>query len=129
MAHWNGKTWVDREVAYAGTCLYPRESSYTGLIALDPTHPSHAVISTDVDPSTGKDLGGTHEIFSATVGTDDDRSTITWKPLTSKSTHPNLRPIIVAGEGYSVLLWLRGPWKTYTDYQSDVVGWVLKRPD
>lgn len=50
----------DREVAFAGTCLYPRESSYTGLITLDPEDAQSVYISTDVDPSTGVSTGGTH---------------------------------------------------------------------
>ncbi|MEM6771954.1 MAG: glycoside hydrolase family 88 protein, partial [Bacteroidota bacterium] len=39
IASWDGKQWNDREIAYAGKCLYQRESSYTGLMAFDPTNP------------------------------------------------------------------------------------------
>ena len=58
IASWNGTRWIDREVAYGGKCLYDRESSYTGLIALDPVDPEVVFISTDVSPKTGKDRGG-----------------------------------------------------------------------
>jgi hypothetical protein len=51
-------------------------------------------------------------------------ASIDWKPVTMDSTVRNIRPIVVAGEGYRVLLWLRGPWETFTNYHSDVVGIV-----
>jgi len=128
IASWNGSKWVDREVAYAGKCLYPNESSYTGLIAFDAADPATVWISTDVAPATGKDLGGKHEIYSARVEAEDDTTTIRWQPVTSGSGERNIRPVAVAGEGYKVLLWLRGPWRTFVDYQSDIVGAVLERP-
>lgn len=128
IASWDGAQWIDREIAYAGKCLYPRESSYTGLMAFDPRDPTRVFISTDVNPSTGRDLEGTHEIFSADVKLNDSTASIQWNPLTANSEERNLRPIVVAGEGYKVLLWLQGPWNTYKDYNSDVVGQVLKRP-
>ncbi|MDH3345557.1 MAG: glycoside hydrolase family 88 protein [Kiritimatiellaceae bacterium] len=128
IASWNGKNWIDREVAYGGKCLYNKETSYTGLIALDPADPTQVVISTDVDPTTGKDLGGTHEIYVGNVGVDKGTSSIDWKPVTTGSEHRNIRPIIVSGEGYKVLLWLSGPWSTFRDYYSDVVGLVMEGP-
>ena len=128
IASWNGTAWTDREIAYAGKCLYTRESSYTGLMAFDPADPSKVAISTDVDPVTGKSLGGTHEIYVGNVGASNKISSIQWKPVTIGSGHRNIRPIIVSGEGYTVLLWLSGPWNTFTDYKSDVVGLVIACP-
>ncbi len=128
MAFWNGKRWIDREVAYAGKCLYSAESSYTGLIALDPVDPVKVAISSDVDPSTGRDLGGKHEIYAGHVGPGSNLPDISWKPVTQGSDVRNLRPIIVAGEGYKVLIWMRGEYRTYTDYDCDAVGLVLERP-
>ncbi len=111
IASWDGTKWIDREVAHAGKCLYDRESSYTGLITLDSLAPTHVVISTDVDPATGKDLGGKHEIYRAHVAANDDVSTISWQPITNRSPVRNLRPVIVSTTGYRIILWLRG------DYQ------------
>jgi hypothetical protein len=125
MAVWTGSRWIDREIAFAGTCLYPRESSYTGLLAFDPADPAQVFISTDVDPSTGKNLGGKHEIYTATIRAEEP---IHWTPITANSTERNIRPIVVSNEGYTVLLWLSGPWHTFTDYASDVVGEILKTP-
>ncbi|TGV04605.1 BNR-4 repeat-containing protein [Flavivirga rizhaonensis] len=128
LASWNGKKWVDREIAFAGKCLYTNESSYTGLLALDPEDPRNVFISTDVDPNTGKDLGGTHEIYSAKVKEKDDITSIKWKAITSNSKFKNIRPIVVYGEGYKVLLWLGdGHWNTFVDYKVNVKGLVLKR--
>ncbi len=124
LASWDGTRWHDREIAFAGKCLYPRESSYTGLVTLDPSDPRRVFISTDVDPSTGKDLGGTHEIYTATIGLDDDTNSITWHALTANSPQRNIRPIVTTGDGYRAVLWLAGPWRTYTDYESDVVGYI-----
>jgi hypothetical protein len=125
---WKGHKWNDREIAYAGKCLYKGESSYTGLLTFDPEDPTNVYISTDVNPSTGEDLGGKHEIYSAKIGVNDDISTIEWKALTSNSPHRNIRPIVVADEGYKVLLWLYGPWQSFTNYDSNVVGIILKKP-
>ena len=125
LAYWNGKAWQDRQIAYAGGCLYPAESSYTGLIALDPTDPSLVVISSNVDPENGAKCGGTHEIYATALR---GRSSIHWNAVTQGSKQTNIRPMIVAGDGYKVLLWLRGEYKTYTDYDCDAVGIVLERP-
>lgn len=128
IASWDGERWNDREIAYAGKCLYFWESSYTGLMAFDPEDPTKVYISGDVDPATGEDKGGKHEIYAATIEADDDISTIRWEAITSGSKHRNIRPIVVAGEGYKVLLWLQGPWFTFTSYDVDVVGKILERP-
>lgn len=128
IASWNGKQWIDREVAFAGKHLYPRESSYTGLITLDPTDPGSVFISSDVDPATGQDSGGKHEIYTAKIGPDDDIGTIEWKALTADSEHRNIRPVVVAGDGFKVVLWLSGPWNEYRDYYSEVAGLMLESP-
>tara|TARA_R110002049_G_scaffold307520_1_gene508217 strand:+ start:29635 stop:30117 length:483 start_codon:yes stop_codon:yes gene_type:complete len=129
LASWDGKKWIDREIAYAGKCLYERESSYTGLLTFDPADPRMVYISTDVNPSTGEYLDGKHVIYSAKIKNKDDISTIKWHPITSNSNYKNIRPIVVDGEGYKVLLWLGdGPWNTFTDYKVNVKGIILKRP-
>lgn len=126
---WDGQKWNDREIAFAGKCLYKVESSYTGLLAFDPEDPTNVYISTDVNPSTGEDLGGNHEIYFAKIGPNDTVLNIKWKAITSNSPYRNIRPIVVSSEGYKVLLWLYGPWYSYTNYDSNVVGIILKRPE
>lgn len=123
---WNGTTWIDREVARAGTRLYEREASYTGLITFDPTNPNLVVISTDVSPTTGEPLGGKHQIFKANIGTQDTIKNIQWERLTFDDKRHNIRPLIVSGEGHKIILWSRGQYNTYTDYYLDTVGLIVE---
>lgn len=126
LASWNGSKWIDREVAYGGKCLYERESSYTGLITLDPVDPEKVFISTDVNPSTGEDTGGKHEIYRARIKPEDDISTIDWKPVTRNSPVRNIRPVILRDGDNRVVLWQRGAFNTYKDYDLNTVGFVEK---
>ena len=129
LANWTGKKWNDREIAYAGKHLYKGEDSYTGLLALDPIDPNNIVISTDVDPSTGDDKGGVHELYMAKLKDSDKTETIQWQQLTVNSKYKNIRPIIVSGEGYKVLLWIGNkPWRHFQDYESDILGYILENP-
>jgi hypothetical protein len=120
IASWNGERWCDREVAYAGNGLYARESSYTGLITLDPCDPSCVFVSTDMHPQSGEPIGQ-HEIFCATIGVKDDRSTIEWTAVTSNSPVRNLRPLILRPDDRRIVLWQRGDFVTFRDYQMDTV--------
>ena len=112
-------------VAFGGKCLYDRESSYTGLITMDPVDPSVVFISTDVDPSTGKELGS-HEIFRAKMGLKDSIKTIEWEPVTQDSPVRNVRPMVLRDGAQRVVLWQRGRFSTYKDYDLDTVGFVEK---
>ncbi len=119
--------WRTREIAYAGTRLYAGEDDYTGLGALDAADPARVVISTDADPDTGAPLISArdgerhHEIFEGRVRGD---AAIEWRPITRDSVTDNLRPLIPAGNGgaWDVVLWLRGEYRSYTDYDLAVVG-------
>jgi hypothetical protein len=126
LATWNGSKWNDREVAFAGQALYDKESSYTGLITMDPVEPSIVFISTDVDPSTGESLGGLHEIYRAKIGDNDDISTIKWQAVTQDSAVRNIRPIVLREGDKRVVLWQRGRFTTYRDYNLNTVGFVEK---
>ena len=127
VAHFDGTRWQDREVAFAGRCLYPSESSYTGGITLDPVDPFRCVISTDVDPSTGETSGSRHEIYSTRIGPADDVSTLKWEPLTAGSDLRNIRPVIVNDAKRRVTLWMRGRYDSFTDYETNIVGLVEAR--
>ncbi|WP_341937391.1 glycoside hydrolase family 88 protein [Marinimicrobium sp. C2-29] len=122
LASWDGEQWIDREVAHAGSRLYEREASYTGLISLNPEDPSEVVISTDVHPSTGEALGGKHQIFRADIGEQDETSTVQWEQITRDPARHNIRPMFVPGEEHDALVWQRGQYNTYTDYYMDTVG-------
>lgn len=126
-ARWDGDSWQAREIAYAGTRLYAREDDYTGLAALHPGKPDVVYISTNSNPSTGEPLisdydGERHwEIFRGETG--GGGRTWNWMPVTCDSPVDNIRPIIPEGaEGRETVLWLRGEYRSYTDYDLDVVG-------
>ncbi len=129
VAKWDGERWIDREIAYGGMCLYHRESSYTGLMALDPTNPDIVYISSDVNPANGQEVAGTHEIYRTDLSQLPDDKDPLWEVVTFGSRYRNIRPIVVAKDGYKVLLWLHGEWHNFTNYDVNVVGQILERPD
>jgi hypothetical protein len=126
LASWDGERWIDREIAHGGASLYPREASYSGLVTLDPQDPRVVFISSDVDPSTGEPKGphGQHEIYRARINPEDSRETIQWEPVTRDSPVRNLRPMILRDGGQRIVLWQRGVYKTYLDYDLDTVGFI-----
>lgn len=130
---WNGTRWVDHEIAYAGSCLYSSELDYAGNITLDPAAPDTVYISTNVEPRSGKPLLSTadrkqhYEIFKGTTA--DGGAAWKWTPITTDSSADNLRPIVAEGPGdNAILLWLRGTYRAYTDYNLEVVGISTRRP-
>jgi hypothetical protein len=128
-ARWDGRQWLDSQLAYAGRRLYSGEDDYTGLVALHPHNPDVVYISTDADPAAGNALiskadGKRHyEIFKG-ITTDSGR-TWRWAPVTRNSTVDNLRPVVPKWHaGNTALLWLRGTLRSYTDYDLEVVGLI-----
>ena len=129
-ARWDGAAWRDRPLAYAGTRLYSGEDDYTGLAVLDPTDASVVYLSTNANPTTGAALTSSadarrhYEIFRG--DTTNAGESWQWTPITANSTLDNLRPIVVSdGGARKVLLWLRGTYRTYTDYQQQVMMLTL----
>lgn len=125
-AVWDGTRWSDHEVAYAGRGLYPRAYDYTGLITIDPSNPRRVYFSTNVDPTHGtRNTSGKHEMYEAAT-TDLGK---TWKltPLTQDSPATNMRPVCVMGEAHVAVLWMHGRYSTYTDYDTDIVGFIRRR--
>ena len=144
LARWTGRAWQDSELAFAGTRLYAREDDYTGGVALVPGDRSTAFVSTNADPATGAPLvsaadGKRHwEIFRGT----SRGGRWTWQPLTRDSSLDNIRPVVpkvvratppkVVGAAPAVaprtsshepiLLWLRGSYRAYTDYDLELVA-------
>jgi len=124
--------WQQHEIAYAGERLYPFEDDYTGLVAIDPEDENRLVISTDADPDTGDalissaDMKRHYELYEG-VSTDGGVS-FEWTALTMNSTMDNIRPIIPAWEGEQrVVLWMRGTYTSYTDFDTQVVGVLQTR--
>lgn len=127
---WDGERWHVHQMAYAGTKLYPGEDEYTGLAAIDPNNPNVVYISADAQPDTGEPLisetsGNRHyELFRGV--TRDGGKTWEWTAITKNSESDNLRPIATdTGNGRTFLAWLRGEYRTYTDYNQKVVGFHI----
>jgi hypothetical protein len=132
-ARFDGKRWRVHFLAHAGSALYGGEAYYTGLVALDPHDPGRVVVSTDVHPETGVPLISAadgqqhHELFEG-ISTDGG-VTWQWVTITADSTADNLRPIIPIWDGdQRALLWLRGVYISYTNYDLDVVATITERP-
>src|SRR6185503_8569025 len=132
-ARWTGKEWVDYEIAYAGSRLYAGQDDYTGNIALDPADPNVVYISTNADPASGKPLISRsdsqrhYEIFRG--ATRDGGTHWSWTAVTRNSAVHNIRPIVPEWDGnHTALIWLRGRYTAYTNYDLDVVGTITTRP-
>jgi hypothetical protein len=127
-ARWDGTAWRDDALAYAGSRLYSGEDDYSGLATLDPGDVSVVYLSTNANPTTGVPLMSAgdglrhYEIFRGVTG--DQGATWTFTPITHDSTVDNLRPLLpTGGDGHSkALLWLRGKYLAYTNYQQQVVA-------
>ena len=123
-ARWTGKLWEDHQIAFAGKRLYEREKFYSGGICLDPDNTGVVYLSSDVNILDGKpNAGGHYEIYKGVTG--DGGGSWKWQPLTENSSQDNLRPIVPAHHpGGTFVLWLRGVYRAYTDYQTEVVACV-----
>jgi hypothetical protein len=128
-ARFDGVDWHVHPMARAGSALYGAQPHYTGLVALHPDDPNRVFVSTDVHPLTGvalvsaRDRQQHHELFEGVTA--DGGITWRWFPVTSDSTADNIRPIVPAWDlGHTALLWLRGTYSTYEQYDLDVVGIV-----
>jgi hypothetical protein len=131
-ARFDGVAWRVHFLAHAGTALYPAEGHYTGLVALDPHDPGRVFASTDVDPDDGaplisdRDQRQHREVFEGV--TDDGGRSWTWTAVTANSTVDNIRPVVPIWDADHVaLLWLRGTYTSYHDYDLDVVAVIRER--
>lgn len=132
-ARWDGRGWHEHEIAFAGTRLYAGEDDYTGSICLHPDRLDTVFISTNADPITGKPLISQadkqrhYELFRG--HTTDEGQSWQWQPITRDSTVDNLRPIVPQWNAENTaLLWFRGTYRSYRDYQTEVVLLRIKEP-
>jgi hypothetical protein len=115
-ARWDGRSWHESEIAFAGTRLYAGEEDYTGLGSIDPQDASTVYISTDAVPLTGEPLNSHadgqrhHELFRGT--TSDGGQSWTWTALTANSTTDNLRPLVPKyKDRLTPVIWMRGTYR------------------
>jgi hypothetical protein len=131
-ARWDGASWHDYPLAFAGTRLYAAEDDYSGLVVIDPIDPTLVYFSTNADPASGAALISTednarhYEIFRGK--TTDGGQTWQFTAITQNSSVDNLRPIMASGgdAGIKILLWLRGQYHTYTNYAQQVVAAIWR---
>ena len=118
-ARWDGSKWQDGEIAYAGSTLYTGEDDYAGGICLHPDDPDTVFISSNVEPLTGKSPGR-FEIYRG--HTRDRGASWKWTAVTRELKVDNLRPIVPGSfKGKTLLLWLRGTYSRYIQYDLQVV--------
>jgi len=122
-AQYDGSQWHVNELGKAGGYLYDGQWDYTGLVAIDPDDPRIVYMSSEIDPrddlSTDK-----YEIYRGI--TNDLGSTWSWEAITENSTVDNLRPIVPEwNTDQTALVWMRGNYNTFRDWDTEVVGLVL----
>jgi hypothetical protein len=113
--------WRDHQIAFAGRRLYERELYYSGGICLDPGDLNVVYLSSNVNPRDGSPTAsGRYEIYRGTAA--DGGTTWAWEPITQNSSADNLRPIVPAHHpGKTFVLWMRGTYRAYTDYATEIV--------
>ena len=123
-ARFDGSTWHDYEIGYAGNRLYPREDDYTGLVTIDPSNTSTVYFSSDVHPVTGRPLMSEtdnarhYEIWRG--DTLDGGESWTFTPVTSNSSVNNIRPMMPEDSDIPVLVWMAGKYTTYQNFNTQV---------
>ena len=129
-AHFTGAAWQVSRVGYAGLPLYNGQNQYAGLMAVDPLDPNKIFLSADVNPATDAALLGPDglqhwQIFEGTSS--NNGATWGFTQLTDTASD-NIRPLIEAGSGEEALIWMRGTYSAYTNFNTSVVGLVQTDP-
>jgi hypothetical protein len=127
-AYWNStqKKWVEWQIAFAGTNLYVPENHYAGGITIDPQDTNTVYISADVNPTTGRpNPSGHYQIYRGVMSR--DMKDCQWIQLTFDTESDNIRPVVPRRHNRKIcLIWLRGQYKTYTNYKTSIVGIIEK---
>lgn len=126
-AKWNGSAWQTHRMGFAGSPLYNSQNDYAGLAALDPADPNTVFISTNYTPDT--DVALAHwEIYKGV--TIDGGADWTWSAITSNSTVDNIRPEVSVIDSTNIaLVWMRGTYSAYTNFNTSVVGLIVPVPE
>lgn len=116
--------WATEHLGHGGRELYVRQPDYSGLGAVDPTDPRRVIISTDVHPVharpsvSGADGRTHHELWS---GVRTAPGTWRWRFFTQHSIEDNLRPVIASRGGTRIVAWMRGSYRSWTDFDTQLV--------
>ena len=133
-ARWTGTAWQKRLIAQGGRGLYATQRDYGGGMTLDPVDPDVVYISSNAaDPFALGDLtrvplaaAGRYEIYRGV--TRDGGLTFHWAPMTRNSARDNVRPYVPRNHALErALIWIRGTYHAYTDFETDVYGVFTQR--
>lgn len=130
-ARFDGRIWTEFEIAYAGSCLYPTEDDYSGLIAINPVNHLIVAFSTNACPISnlplvsGADGQRHYEVFLGEV--DPAAQSVTLHALTADPAEDQLRPMFTRTyeDGKTVLYWMAGRYGSYVNFSTRVDGLVL----
>lgn len=118
------KKWISREIAFAGPHLYVPENHYAGGISLDPENINVVYLSSLLNPVSGEPNGtGHYQIYKGE--TTDGGETWTYEQLSFDVKNDNLRPFVPRnrpGDIEECVIWFRGVYTTYKDFETEVVG-------
>jgi rhamnogalacturonyl hydrolase YesR len=122
----SGEKWTSREIAFAGPHLYVPENHYAGGICIDPSNINVVYLSSCLNPSTGEPNGtGKFQIYRGV--TEDRGKTWFYEQLTFDLKRDNLRPFVPRERPEDLdecLLWFRGVYRTYEDFDTEIVGFI-----
>ena len=118
----NGK-WSTKYLAEAGPCLYSAQQDYVGLGCLNPNDLDLFIISTKVDPRTGKRL----PYWTLFEGSLHNQSLdISWRKIVG-TLADCIRPVqIQLDNGSSKIFWLEGKYTSFKNYDLSVKSKTLR---
>lgn len=115
-ARWDGAKWQDGEMTSAGGWFpqtpegaVERETYYSGGLILHHDDPSVVYLSRPVE--------GMYEIER--WQTEDEGNRWSCETITSGSSLPNVRPVVVRG-GQETVLWMQGTYVHFTNYETSL---------
>lgn len=124
-ARWNGTSWIDRELCDAGGSIEASgdDPYYSAGIILDPESPNRFYLCR---PQV---VGGPWELERwVSLG---NGATFTSHALTNGEYEKNMRPVVPRrrNEAYAAVLWMRGPYFSYTSYSTDLAVLAFEPTD
>jgi hypothetical protein len=120
------KKWFVNEVGKAGPHLYVPENHYAGGICIDPDDLNVVWLSSTLHPATAEPNGtGRYQIYRGV--TSDNGFTWSFEQITFDVRRDNLRPTVPRNRPDDMeecVVWYRGEYQTYKDYNCEIVGIV-----
>lgn len=121
LARFDGTVWRTQALGAAGERLYRHEEDYSGLGALDPANPAIAVLSGNAEARAPRRYALR---FCVTAADGASRT----RPLFGEAGADQIRPVIVPLDArYSLVIWMRGAYRSYQDFDTDIWGAIYDR--